>query len=165
MRPRTQTGYFSTSKKFKKVAFREIKSQAKECKKSDENFIRSLSLLYSGGIIGKVTYQQSRSASGMRHTGGISQRNKYIPIPRPLSYSTLMHKNKAIDVGEIFSVRDTLCSPLPNDNGVYRDLEVMLISLNQFYFDTERFRKNDQLDWFSEKEGSFKEATGGDGAP
>ena len=42
MRPRTQTGYFSTSKKFKKVAFREIKSQAKEYKKSDENFIRSL---------------------------------------------------------------------------------------------------------------------------
>ena len=130
--------------------------------------MKILSVHYSGGIIGKVTYQQSRSASSMRHTGGISQRNKYIPIPRPLSYSTLMHKNKAIDVGEIFSVRDTLCSPLPNDqkvDGVYRDLEVMLISLNQFYFDTERFRKNDQLDWFSEKEGSFKEATGGDGAP
>ena len=59
--------------------------------------------------------------------------------------------------------------PLPRDqqvDGVYRDLETMLILLSQFYFETDKFRKdNDKLNWFGQKEGSFKLAIGGDGAP
>lgn len=46
----------------------EIKKEAQEYEKSNENFIRSLSLLYAGGVIGKVKYMQGRSALVMRHT-------------------------------------------------------------------------------------------------
>ena len=42
----------------------------------------------------------------------------------------------------------------------------MLITLSKFYFETDWFRKdNDKLNWFGEKEGTFKVAIGWDGAP
>ena len=37
--------------------------------KSQENFVLSLSLLYAGRVIGKVKYEQGRSALVMKHTG------------------------------------------------------------------------------------------------
>lgn len=61
--------YLSSSKKMKKATLTEIKMQAQEYEKGNENFIRSLSLLYAGGVIGKVKYMQGRSALVMRHTG------------------------------------------------------------------------------------------------
>ena len=61
--------YLSSSKKLKKATLMEIKKEAQEYEKSNENFIRSLSLLYAGGVIGKVKYMQGRSALVMRHTG------------------------------------------------------------------------------------------------
>ena len=80
-----------------------------------------------------------------------------------------MHKIQEINVGETFSVRKTLCTTLPADekvDGVYRDLETMLIMLSKFYFETDEFRKeNDKLHWCDDQEGSFKVAIGGDGAP
>lgn len=57
------------AKKLKKATLMEIKKEAQEYEKSNENFIRSLSLLYAGGVIGKVKYMQGRSALVMRHTG------------------------------------------------------------------------------------------------
>ena len=49
-------------------------------------------------------------------------------------------------------------------NGVYRHLEQLLPALSKFYLETDSFRK-DKLTWFGAKEGSFKVAIGGDGAP
>ena len=46
----------------------EIKMQTQEYEKGNDNFIWSLSLLYAGGVIGKVNYMQGRSALVMRHT-------------------------------------------------------------------------------------------------
>ena len=60
---------FNSSKKLKRAAAMKINGQAKEYEESNENFIQSLSLLYAGQIIGKVKYQQGRSAMVMRHTG------------------------------------------------------------------------------------------------
>ena len=171
--------YFDSSKKLKRAAAMKTNAQAKAYEESNENFIRSLSLLYAGGIIGKVKYQQGRSAMVMRHTGKRTMKGylsretiKFgfgIPIPRPLAYSALMQKIQQINVGETMSVREILCTTLPRDehvDGVYRDLETMLIMLSQFYFETDEFRKdNDKLNWFGNKEGSFKVAIGGDGAP
>lgn len=79
-----------------------------------------------------------------------------------------MQKIEEINVGETILVREILCTTLPRDqqvDGVYRDLEIMLIMLSQFYFETDEFRKdNDKLNWFGQKEGSFKVAIAGDGA-
>ena len=62
--------YFCSSKKMKKAALAQIKLETQNYEKSDENFIRSLSVLYAGGvIIGKVKYEQGRSALVMKHTG------------------------------------------------------------------------------------------------
>ena len=99
----------------------------------------------------------------MRHTGkrtmeGYLSRERIkfgigVPIPKPLAYSALMHKIEEINVGKTLSVRETLCATLPRDqqvDGVYRDLETMLITLSQFYFETNEFRKdNDKLNWLA----------------
>lgn len=91
-----------------------------------------------------------------------------IPIPRPLSYKDLMQNISQIDIGELISVRDTLCATLPQEQrvaGVYRDLETMLLTLSKFYLETDPIRKeSEKLVWFGEK-GAFKVAVGGDSAP
>ena len=93
--------YFCSSKKMKKAALVKIKLEAQDYEKSDENFIRSLSLLYAGGVIGKVKYEQGRSALVMKHTGKTTKKGTPskqhitfgfgIPIPRPLAYKEFMH--------------------------------------------------------------------------
>ena len=77
------------------------------------------------GVIGKVKYMQGRSALVMRHTGkstktGTPSKQRItfgfgIPIPRPLSYKDLMQNISQIDIGELISVRDTLCATLPQE--------------------------------------------------
>ena len=64
-----------------------------------------------------------------------------IPIPKLLPYGLLMKK---IDVGEFYSIRETLCHDLPPDqqvDGVYRNLENFLLLLAKFYFETDQYRK------------------------
>jgi len=91
------------------------------------------------------------------------------PIPKPLPYNVLMKKIERLDVGKIISVRETLCHDLPGDqqvDGVYRNLENFLLMLCKFYLETDQYRRNhDKLVWFGEREGTFKVAIGGDGAP
>ena len=60
--------YFSSSKKMRKASLAVIKPQVKQYEQSDHNVIRSLSMLYAGGLIGKVKYEQSRSALVMKNT-------------------------------------------------------------------------------------------------
>ena len=49
--------YFESSKNLKRAAAMKINAQAKAYEESNENVVLSLSLLYTGGIIGKVKYQ------------------------------------------------------------------------------------------------------------
>ena len=162
------TKYFCSSKKMKKAALVKIKAETERYEKSNENFIRSLPLLYAGGIIGKVKYEQGRSALVMKHTEKTTKKGSPskqritfgfgIPIPRPVAYKDLIHKITEIDIGELISVRETLCATLPPEQkvaGVYRDLEKMLLILSKFYLETDPMRKDD----------AFKVAIGGDDAP
>ena len=127
------TKYFCSSKKMKKAALVKIKAETERYEKSNENFIRSLSLLYAGGIIRKVKYEQGRSALVTKHTDKTTKKGNPskqritfgfgIPIPRPLAYKALIHKIAEIDIGELISVRETLCATLPPEQkvaGVYR---------------------------------------------
>ncbi|KAK2562638.1 hypothetical protein P5673_014329 [Acropora cervicornis] len=62
---------------------------------------------------------------------------------------------------------ETLCIGLDEErkvNGKYRDLQELLILMAKFYLTVNKQRK-DKLDWFGEREGTFKVAIGGDGAP
>ena len=163
----------------RKATVAKIKMQCAEYEKSEENFIRSLSLLYAGGVISKIKYQQTRSSMVMKNTGrhtkkGFMSKERItygwgIPVCKPLPYSVLMNKIEELDMGDVMSVRDTLCHDLPvaqQVDGVYRNLENFLLMLCQFHFETDEYRKtSDKLTWFGEREGSFKVAIGGDGAP
>ena len=92
-----------------------------------------------------------------------------ISIPKPLSYGVLMKKIEDINVGELYSVRETLCHDLSLDqqtDGVYRTLESFVLMLAKFYFETDPCRKpGGKLVWFGGREGAFRVAIGGDGAP
>ena len=73
---------------------------------------------------------------------------------------------KEIDMGMLHYVRETLCIGLDEEkkvNGKYRDLQELLILMAKFYLTVNKQRK-DKLDWFGEREGTFKVAIGGDGA-
>ena len=86
-------------------------------------------------------------------------------IPRLLAYKELMHNIAQIDIGELISVRDTLCATLPPEQrvaGMYRELETLLLTLSKFYLETDPIRKDsEKLIWFGEK-GAFKLAISGD---
>ena len=60
--------YLKSSKKIKKATAAVISGHVEEYEQCDQNVIRSRSLLYAGGVIGKVKYQQSRSALVMKNT-------------------------------------------------------------------------------------------------
>ena len=96
--------YFSSSKKMRKASLAVIKPQVKQYEQSDHNFIRSLSMLYAGGLMGKVKYEQTRSALVMKNTkkhtkklGSVSKERVVfgmgIPIPKLLPYGLLIKKN------------------------------------------------------------------------
>ena len=171
--------YVSSSSKFRKATISKIKMQCEEYEESEQNFIRSLSMLYAGGVISKVKYQQTRASLVMEITGkrtkkGFLSKRRLaygwgIPVPKPLPYRVLINKIEQLDMGDVFSVRETLCDDLPADkhvDGVYRNLENFLLMLCEFYFETDEYRKEtEKLTWFGEREGAFKVAIGGDGAP
>lgn len=73
-----------------------------------------------------------------------------IPIPKLLLYGLLMKIIKEINVGEVYSIRETLCRDLPPDqqvDGVYRNLENFLLLLAKFYFETDQYRKPGDISW------------------
>lgn len=92
-----------------------------------------------------------------------------VPIPKPLSYNNLIKRVQQLDIGIVFDLQETICVDLPDDekvNGVFRDLEQLLLALAKFYLETDGYRSDDgKLEWFGERIGSFKVAIGGDGAP
>ena len=71
---------------------------------------------------------------------------------------------KSIDIGQLYSVRDTLCYDLEEEekaDGMYREVEQLLLSLAKFYLSKSRY----QLIWFQGQVNTFHVSLGGDGAP
>ena len=57
-----------------------------------------------------------------------------------------MHNIAQIDIGELISVKEQRV------DGVYRELESMLLTLSRFYLKTDPIRKDsEKLIWFGEK--------------
>ena len=85
-------------------------------------------------------------------------------IPKLLPYNKLTTIIKAVNIGKLYSVRDTLCEGLSEQNkvcGSYRDLTDLLINLAKFYLSN----RYDELVWFGNETNTFHVAIGGDGAP
>lgn len=171
--------YISSSTKLRNVSCDVVKTAVKSFEKHQDNSIRSCALLYAGGVMSKRKYQQTRSSLSTSYTGsktekGFLKRKRIsvgfgYTIPKIVPYKKLISIINDINVGELFSVNEMLCRDMPQEkkvNGVYRDLEDLLLSLAEFYLKIDSDRKQeDKLRWFGGSPGTFKVALGGDGAP
>lgn len=171
--------FLEKSKKLSSASVSIHKKNVKAFELSQQNVNRSFAMLYAGGLLSKRKYEHNRSSLSTYSIGtatkkGYLQRRRLsfgggVPIPKVLPYKDLMDKVSSIDIGELLPVNDLLSNNLPlseHVDGVYRNLETLLLSLAKFYLDTDPFRKADEkLRWFGSEVGHFRVAVGGDGAP
>ena len=159
----------SCSNKFNKNVVPQLyHGPLKHFEASDENMIRSVSVYYDGGIMGKRKYRQVyRNISFQKSKNDKKKHRKRLnvngcPIPLLVPYNKLMPFIKSIDIGTVHNTGD-LCSDLEDSDkvhGCYRGLKELLIMLAQFYLT----HRPDELVWFDEPN-KFYVALGGDGAP
>lgn len=79
-------------------------------------------------------------------------------------YNKLMPHIKSIDIGKLYSVRETLCQGLEEEEKVddaYRNMKEMLVSLTNYYICHRKYK----LIWFQDQPYTFHVSLGGDGAP
>lgn len=159
----------STSKKITTCLIPKIyKSCLVDYEASDDNMVRSVAVYYGGGIMGKKKYRQVyRSVSYKKTaTSKLGQRIKVAncPIPLLVPYNRLMPFVKTTQIGTLYSVYDTLCDGLLEEDkvkGSYRNLTELLLILAEFYLSKPSVYK---LEWFNETN-TFHVSLGGDGAP
>ena len=118
--------------------------------------------------MGKVKYRSVCKALAYKYSVG---RKKAVrievtncPIPKLAPYHKLMSYIKSIDIGKLYSVRETLCEDFEDQdkvNGCYRNLEELLLKLAEFYLCND-FHK---ILTFGAEPYTFYVALGGDGAP
>ena len=155
-----------------KVIPKVVKDKVKIFEKGDANFVRSVNVLYRGGIASKQKYIAIRSSLSMclNETGMGRKHIEFmnrIPVPRLFTYQKLMERVNQIDIGKLHDVREILCNGLSEEDkvdGKFRNLLQLLLRMAHFYLNANKYRV-DKLDWFGEGAGSFKVAIGGDGAP
>ena len=159
--------------KFKEQVIPKIVNEAiKSFENSDKNFVRSVNILYKGGIESKQKYNAIRASLTMcLDETGLTRKHihfmKNISVPKLLTYKKLLQRVNQINIGELNDVRETFCYEMEeenNVNGKYRDLLQLLLKMAHFYLSANKHR-NDTLNWFGKQEGSFKVTVGGDGAP
>lgn len=139
---------------------------------SKENVLRSIATYYTSGVMGKRKYQAVRLASSMKSSDkkrGGKTAIKFMPgcpIPKLLTYNTLVNEIKNIDIGKVYSIQEEFSSDIDDENvnGCFRDLREYLPRLAKFYLNMQTTRKG-ALKWFGKTEGTFLVAFGGDGCP
>ena len=156
-----------------RVASDHCSRKIKAFETSNENVLRSIACYYTGGVMGKRKYKSVRlvlaTKASTRKRGGraplcFMQKSR---IPKLLPYDKLMSHIKKVDIGKVYSVEEEFTNYIQADevvHGCFRDLRDFLPRLAKFYLQT-RQKSNEALKWFSETEGTFLVALGGDGCP
>jgi hypothetical protein len=161
--------YISQSKLcMEKVVPKVVKGKLKEYTLSKSNQIRSMRVLYEGGLVAKRKYTKIRNSSDIIQTG--DKRNKKFQImegceiPKIVPYKNLMKYVKSIDIGEVVEL-NTLASQLSVESapGVYRPLKPFLLRLADLYITVDKH--NPCLTWFGNIKNLIYVAIGADGAP
>lgn len=142
------------------------KKSLKVYENSDENMLRSIAVYYSGGVMGKRKYRATNRESSYKRNSAKAVRIvvNYCPVPRLVLYNRLMPFIKSIDIGQLYSVRETLCQGLAEEEkvgGMYRDITQLLLYLAKFYLCQSRYK----LEWFGGEVNTFHVSLGGDGTP
>lgn len=143
-----------------------------EC--SRDNVLRSIATYYTSGVMGKRKYQAVRTASSIKSSNikrGGKTAIKFMPncpIPKLLTYNSLVKEIRNIDIGKVYSLEEQFSSAIDDENvnGYFRDLREYLPRLGTFYLNMQKTRKG-ALKWFGKTEVTFLVAFGGggDGCP
>ena len=167
----------SSKKMMRQIIPDVVRESITEYEKSQDNLIRSIDVLYSGGLMSKAKYKAARLASSFKpKKRGDKRRKARIPIgrmglkiPALVPYDQVIKFIKSIDMGVLKDVRD-FCDDLDVDedeqmvDGKYRELGDILIRLASMYIKLEK-EGAIKLLWFDRNEYSFSISLGADGAP
>ena len=131
--------------------------------------LRSVSVFYSKGVIGKKKYRSvyrslSMTTNPKKKTKTTRIQVMSCSVPRLVPYNKLIKFLNEVDIGTLKSVRESFCADLePEDqvDGCYRNLSEYLVRLASFYLST---LNPEDFDWFGQPN-TFQVSIGGDGAP
>ena len=117
-----------------------VKQKILEFEKSHTNFVKSVNILYRGGIASEQKYNSIRSSltmcldqTGVRKV--YIQFMKNIAVPRLLTYKELLHRINQMNIGELSDVRETLCNGIDEEckfNGKYRTFSRYCLKWHSF---------------------------------
>ena len=145
-----------------------VKSKIKEYQLSTPNQVRSMRVLYEGGLIGKRKYTSIRNSCDIIETGDNKKRKCQImegcEIPKIIPYKTLMNYVKSINIGQVVDLQTlTIKLSIESVPGVYRPLKPFLLRLADLYLTVDK--ENPCLTWFNNEKNVIYAAIGADGAP
>ena len=135
----------SKSKKFSKKVFPKIYKKATEVFETSEvDMLRSVSIFYSRGVMGKKKYRSvyrslSMTTNPKKKTKTTRIQVMSCSLPRLLPYKKLIRFLNEVDIGTLKSVREDFCSDLELEDqvdGRYRNLSEYLVRLVSFYLTT-----------------------------
>lgn len=154
----------------KYVLPRIVKNKVKAYENSQANQVRSIRVLYEGGIMSKRKYTSIRNCTDVVKEEETSRKNektlflKGCEVPKIVNYQRLMKVIHSIDIGKVleFETLATTLSVAPVP-GVYRPLKPFLLELADLYLLLNE--KRPCLHWFNDESMVFYVALGADGAP
>lgn len=161
-----------------------VNSAVQQYEHSQKNMIRSVGVLYEGGISSKKQFNRKRSREVFEmDTSGKKHQITYMPackVPKLVDYKGVMKFVNTVDIGDVKEIQrakkfkfdkgkyqktaDDEDDFHPAVAGCYRDLESFLIKLAGLYLSIDSKRPG-FLTWFGHEKGSFLVAIGADGAP
>ena len=150
---------FSTNTKIvKRVIHKILSKSVNDYEQSNYNMIRSINVYYSCGIMGKRkcdVYRASRYTCNTDNTRSVCIKVNNSYMPRLLQpHNKLINTIKSIDIGKVYSVRETLCDGLDKSekvDGVYRNIKEMFLRLARYYLCQKRY----ELLWFQQQTYTF----------
>ena len=142
-------------------------------KKTEENYLRSISLLYTGGIMSKEKYKQVRNSLAFEQASKSKRKRlklrQGVITPAVVDYNKLIKYINSINIGTVrdFCEKFSSATNEEEDNnfgGSYREIGELLVMLAEFYLFLNEVMGVVELSWFDEPN-TFQVAIGADGAP
>ena len=138
--------------------------------KSETNYLRSINVLYSGGLMSKDKYKSICSALAFEGQKGFVKKRSLqqgIRMNSLVEYGKLMKYVNAIDMGELKDFKADFCTTPEDDDenieGAYKELGYLLPTMAELYLFLNIEGLID-IHWFGEQ-GKFEVSIGADGAP
>ena len=124
--------------------------------------LHSIATYYISGIMEKRKYQVVRLASSMKSSDkkrGGKTAIKFMPgcpLPKLLTYNSLVNEIKNIDIGKVNSIQEEFSSDIDDENvnGCFQDFWEYSAWLAKFYLNMQKTRTG-ALKWFGKTEGTF----------